>query len=173
MAKRAIKLFRDAAKAEKAARELMARGYTAEEISILMKDKAVAERFSAGNGPARAEVDIPGVGPTVALGPLAGVLGQAGGSADAVVAALMQELGISPDIYPYYEFGLSLGGIMVSVHAEKERLAEARQVMREIDAETDKERPPIWSHSPGFSKSQRMVETNPVDAKLSGDFRRY
>ncbi len=173
MAKILVKLFRDPALAEQATKELRARGYTGAEIGLLLKDKARVQSIVRGNGFAVTEVEIPGIGPTVALGPIATTLSQTVGDAGAKVAALREGLGISEEIYPYYEFGLSLGGVMVSVHADGQRLAEARQVLRVADAGADKTRSATWSHSPGFSHADRTVETNPVDAKLSGDFRRY
>lgn len=169
MAKSIVKLFKDPASAGKATKELLSRGYSKDEIGLLLTDKSKMKAIVGSNGIPMAEVELPGVGPTVALGPIATTLAQAKDT----VTTLQQALGISPELYLYFEFGLSLGGIMVSVHTQEERQAEARQILREAEADKDKSRPAIWSQSPGFSQSQRMVETNPVDAKLSGDFRRY
>ncbi len=126
-----VKLFRDHAKAEQAIRKLKSRGYTGAEIGVLVRDRAAwIEPIIRANGIPVAEVELPGVGPAVALGPTALVLGEAG---DAVTAegALRQGLGISHELYSLYEFGLFLGGVILSVHTGPDRIADARQILRE------------------------------------------
>ncbi len=126
-----VKLFRDHARAEQALKKLKSRGYTGAEIGLLVKDRvAWVEPIIRANGIPVAEVELPGIGPTIALGPTAQILGEAGGSAGPE-AALRQGLGISRELYSLYEFGLFLGGVILSVHTEPDRLAGGRPILRE------------------------------------------
>ena len=88
-------------------------------------------------------------------------------------AALAKIEGLSTEAIKYFENAASVGAILVSVSADEKRLADARQIMREADFAGVPNKFDMWSASPGFPKAEKMSATNPVDAKMTGDFRRY
>lgn len=166
MPKAAAKLFRDAGSAEKAAQELGAKGFKGEEIGILVRDREKAARFALQP----TEVSLP-QGTAVALGAMAAALAKA--SAEEAKATLSDLLGLAEETIDYYSFAVSVGGILISVHGDEARLSQAQQIMREADAALSPARGEMWASSPGFTSASRMTETDPLDAKMTGDFRRY
>jgi len=90
-----------------------------------------------------------------------------------VGAALARIEGLSAEAIKYYENAASVGAILVSVSADEKRLANARQIMRDADFAGAPNKFDMWSASPGFPKAEKMSATHPVDAKMTGDFRRY
>jgi len=72
----------------------------------------------------------------------------------------------------YYEFGIKVGGVLISVHADETRLPQAREILRGADVVVTA-RGEMWASSPAFPAAGRMTETDPIDAKMTGDFRRY
>jgi len=142
MAKSVSKLFRDTLGAQKAAEELKSKGFKAEEIRILVRDKEKAQKLGA-----EATEDIK--------------------------AALNSLSDLPEETLSYYEFAVSVGGILISVHADEARLAQAREILREADLEVAPARGQMWASSPAFPAAGRMTETNPLDAKMTGDFRKY
>jgi len=132
-------LFETEAAAEEAVAHLKEIGYTSNEISVIMKDRSAAEDFAVGTGTHTMEgvgtgaalggtigavlagllavgmIAIPGVG-VLAAGPLAAML--AGAGAGGLAGSLLGWLvgaGIPEDVAPYYERGLSTGGVVVAV----------------------------------------------------------
>jgi len=131
-------LFETEIDAEQAVTHLKEIGYTANEISVVMKDRRVAEEFAIDAGSPAMEgvgtgatiggtigavlgllaigsILIPGVG-LLAAGPIAGML--AGAGAGGLAGSLLGWLvgaGIPEDVAPYYERGLHSGGIVVVV----------------------------------------------------------
>ena len=168
MAKAAVKLFRDPVNAEKAAVELEAKGFKADEIGILVGDKKKAAKFASTKA---AELTLPQAGTTQALGAMATALAKA--SSDEVMATLTDLLGLSEEAVRYYDFGLSVGGVLISVHTDEARLAQAQGILRAADALVAAAKGEMWGSSPGFGSAGRMTETDPIDAKMTGDFRRY
>lgn len=83
---------------------------------------------------------------------------------------LASDWGLDEATVKYYQFGVALGGILVGVKAEDSKAAEVRKVMR--SAESAPERDKVAS-SPAFKQASRMSATNPIDAPMSGDFRKY
>lgn len=169
MAKTAVKLFKDPINAEKAAAELEAKGFKADEIGILVHDKKKAVKFT---GTKTVEVTLPQAGSTLALGAMATALGKATSSEEAMTA-LTDLLGLPEETVKYYEFGLVAGGVLISVHAEEARLSQAQEILRSVDALVAATKGELWGSSPGFASAGRMTETDPIDAKMTGDFRRY
>ncbi len=166
MAKAAIKLFRDPTLAQRVAQELRARGYE-EEVAIVASVRGEGQALARALGLALSQTTIPGVGAAVVSGPLAAALAQAGG--DGVAAALAQAWGIPEAAVGYYQVGLASGAVVVSVHGDEARLREAKAVLRAAE-----EGPAtLTGRSPGFLQAERMTETNPLDARMSGDFRQY
>jgi hypothetical protein len=149
MPKAAVRLFREPQQAEKAIEELKAKGYKAEEIGVVAQE----------NG------DIVAKGATAS----------ATGKGSDLKAALAELWDTSEETLNYYQLALSWGGVVVSVHAEEARLEQARQLLRQAGAKPSAgvERHPMWSTCPPFDIASRMSTTNPIDAPMSGDFRRY
>jgi len=169
VAKAAVKLFKDPINAEKAAAELGANGFKADEIGILVGAKRKAAKFASTQ---TAELTLPQAGSILALGAMAKALGKAASSEEAMTA-LTDLLGLPEEMVKYYEFGLVAGGILISVHAEEARLSQAQEILRSVDALVAATKGELWGSSPGFASAGRMTETDPIDAKMTGDFRRY
>lgn len=97
-----------------------------------------------------------------------------GYTAEDITSASAQELadvwGLDQETVKYYQFGVALGGILVGVKADEAKASEVRKVMR--SAESSPERVKVVS-SPAFKQANRMSATNPMDAPMSGDFRKY
>ena len=165
MAKTVVKLFKELQQAEKAIADLKAAGYKAEEIGILTADMSGAKKL-AGDATIAADLALPEAGPVCAIGPMATVLKGDG------EAALAATLSIPEETIKYYEFGVAMGGVLVSVHTDEGRTLKAQEILRSAGAETA-EKGARWSKSPGFASASRMTQTNPIDAPMSGDFRRY
>lgn len=170
MAKVAVKLFRNLQEAEEAVGKLRAKGYHNEEIGVLTGETVDLSRF-AQNGQQAKGVDIPGTGKVNALGPLATALASPG--TDSPAQVLAKAMAIPEEALAYYQVGISLGRVLLSVHGEASRVGEAREIMRALTAQAPHVRVVPGSQSPGFSTAGRMTETDPIDAKFSGDFRRY
>jgi uncharacterized protein (TIGR02271 family) len=149
-----VGLFRDAATAERAVRDLKDAGFTDKEIGVLMRDHAEQRKFAedtgtkAGEGAATGAATggllggvfgllagvgalvIPGIGPIVAGGVLASTLAGAGiGAAAGGLAGALIGMGIPEEEAQYYERGFRAGGILVTVDAGA-RKAEARRILR-------------------------------------------
>jgi len=92
---------------------------------------------------------------------------------DDIRAALASLSDLPEETISYYEFAVSIGGVVISVHADERRLAQAHQILRAVDIEVAPARGQMWASSPAFPVAGRMTETNPIDAKMTGDFRRY
>lgn len=169
MPKVVIKLFREPEEAKQAVSELRAKGYRVEEVGLLMSEKRGAEELAPDIAPVTKSISLPGVGPVTAMGAMAAAITATGTDPG---AALVELGGVSEEIANYYQLGISLGGIVVSVHTEEAHTAEARELLRAV-ATSRSGRNPMWSNSPGFAAASRMSGTNPIDAPMSGDFRRY
>ena len=167
MAKTIARLFRDPESAQKAIGELLAKGYKQEEIGLLMRLRD-GRRLLSLVGSGATEINLPKVGQVTALGALARSLSQEKEDAG---KALAQVIGASPETYGYYEFGLSTGGVLVTVHGEEAHLTLALRLLRSASLDVL----PIGKKAPnpGFNKADRMAATDPLDAKMTGDFRRY
>jgi len=169
MAKAVAKLFRELQQAEKLINDLKAKGYEAGEVGILIQEKGDGETLAPDIAPVAKGISFPGVGAVIAKGAVAAAI--TGGSEPR--AALIELWDIPEETMSYYQSGLSLGGIVISVHAEGARLEEARQLLREAGVKPLTERSTMWASCPPFNIASRMSETNPIDAPMTGDFRRY
>ena len=87
-------------------------------------------------------------------------------------AALTNLLDLPDEALKYYEFSVSIGGILISVHTDETRLPQAQEILRGADIGVAA-RGEMWASSPAFPAAGRMTETDPIDAKMTGDFRRY
>jgi len=88
-------------------------------------------------------------------------------------AALTSLSDLPEEALNYYEFAVSMGGILISVHTDEARLPQAREILRGADLEVAPASEQMWASSPAFPAAGRMTETDPIDAKMTGDFRRY
>jgi len=147
-------LFDTESAAENAVEQLHQMGYQQSEISIIMKDRAAAKDLAVETGSRTMEgvgtgatiggtlgavlagllavgsVTMPGVG-LLAAGPLAAMLAGAGagGIAGSLVGWLVGA-GIPNDVAPYYERGLSEGGVVVAVACHPGDEARVQQVLQ-------------------------------------------
>jgi hypothetical protein len=147
-------LFDTESAAENAVAQLKQLGYGQNEISIIMKDRNVANEVAvhtgshtmeaAGTGAAIGgmigavlagvlavgSITLPGVG-LIAAGSLAAMLAGAGagGIAGTLIGALVGA-GVPEDVAPYYERGLNAGGIVVAVAAHTGDEQRVRQVLQ-------------------------------------------
>lgn len=148
-------LFDSETAAEKAVAELKTIGYTQNEISIIMKDRAAAEDFAAEVGASRTmegigtgaaiggtvgavlggllavgSITLPGIGFLVA-GPLAAMLAGAGaGGLAGSLLGWLTSAGIPEDVAPYYERSLGEGGIVVAVASHPGDEGRVQQILR-------------------------------------------
>jgi hypothetical protein len=104
----------------------------------------------------------------------AGRAKQLGAKVTTDIGATLAKLeGLSEEAAQYYEGAASIGAVLISVTADDKRLNEAQGVMREAEFSSGPNRFDMWSTSPGFPEAEKMSATNPLDAKMSGDFRKY
>lgn len=147
-------LFDSESLAESAVTQLHTLGYSQSEISIIMKDRSAAQELAAGTGSHAMEgvgtgaaiggtigavlagllavgsVTIPGIG-LLAAGPLAAML--AGAGAGGLAGSLLGWLvgaGVPDDVAPYYERGLTEGGVVVAVAAHTDDEGRVQQVLQ-------------------------------------------
>lgn len=87
--------------------------------------------------------------------------------------ALAKLESLSDEAMQYYTNAASVGAIIISVRTDEKRLSEAQGVLREAEFSSGPNRFDMWSTSPGFPEAEKMSSTNPLDAKMTGDFRKY
>ncbi len=165
MVKTINKLYKNPKAALKAAEALKAKGFSDSEVGLLMR----------GNGQlavkGATKLALPRIGDGVASGHLAAALSQGAAKEEDLDKALAGALGISADVVDYYKFGVTVGSVLVSVQADEKKLADAKQVLHQAEAAPHHAK--TATTSPGFAHASRMAATNPVDAPMTGDFRRY
>ena len=147
-------LFDTTDAAERAVAQLKQIGYGQNEITIVMKDRGAADNLAHDTGARSMEgvgagaaiggtlgavlagllavgsVTIPGVG-LLAAGPLAAML--AGAGAGGIAGGLigwLTSLGIPEDVAPYYERGLTEGGVVVAASAHPGDEARVQQILQ-------------------------------------------
>ena len=89
------------------------------------------------------------------------------------IGTALTKLDLPEDTLRYYEFGASVGGILISVQTDEARLPQAREVLRGTDLGAAPSSEEMWASSPAFPAAGRMTATDPIDAKMTGDFRKY
>jgi len=156
MQKVITKLYRNPGEATEATSKLRSEGY--QDISTLMLSKEGKGELSgsaiSATGPVAAAISSVDAAPGEEPTPL-----------------LAKALGISPEEAEYYSFGLSVGSVLVGVHTEEDKVQQARQLLKE--AESIPQPVETQANSPGFTVTERMAGTNPIDAPMTGDFRKY
>ena len=111
------------------------------------------------------------IGLLVSDGAAAGKLGTK--ATDDIGAALSGIEDVTEEAVKYYEQGASLGGVLISVKGDEASLDKAQGIMRQVDFADAPNQFDMWSSSPAFPAAGRMSATDPLDAKMSGDFRKY
>lgn len=161
--KTVVGLFEKYQDAERAVTDLTARGFGRNEISVAARDTALRNRVVGGKEDAVAEsagagavggaavggiagllvgigaLAIPGIGPVIAAGTLATVLGSTaagagiGAAAGGLIGALVG-LGIPEEDAQFYAEGVKRGGVLVTVQTGDDRAQEALDIMRRSNA---------------------------------------
>ena len=135
-----VGLFQDRSAAERVLQELIASGYSRDQISVVSENaQAAAETpdlgpqtetgsgMAGGTGAAigagagflagMLALAIPGIGPVLAIGPLAaGLMGAGIGAAAGGLIGALRDMGVPEDEAKRYEEALQGGGTLVSVH---------------------------------------------------------
>lgn len=156
MSKTVIGIFSSRDRAEKAVSELRDRGFD-KEISILAKDKeftpgkdentvmfgggdSVTDGATtggviggiAGLAIGAGALAIPGIGPIIAAGPIAGLLS---GAATGGVAGGLADWGIPEERGKYYEGKMKEGNIICTVQSSDDKIDAAADILRKNGAQ--------------------------------------
>ena len=160
MLKTVIGLFDSKDQAENAVSSLRGKGFH-EEISILAADKSQsgndAERYNQLSRPATGgggissgvttggalgglaglvmgagALAIPGIGPIIAAGPIAGMLS---GAATGGIAGGLIDWGIPADRGKFYEGKVREGKILASVRTDEKKVLDAAEILRQNGAQ--------------------------------------
>ena len=125
-----IALCEDFPVAAQMAQALVDHGFDRATISIIAHQDQVAAPEPASVWASRT-LAIPGIGPVLAVGPLAAALsGAAGEVAGEGLLQVLQEHGVPTDEAPLYAEGVRRGHALVAVDAAGPQAEEARAVMR-------------------------------------------
>ncbi|MBI2854412.1 MAG: hypothetical protein HYX87_05775 [Chloroflexi bacterium] len=166
MTKAVSRLFRNPADAEHAVKALISAGIPASKIGVLAKSETTVKSVLKDGV---SKVYFSGVGNLVVAGSLAPSLSKASGAESKLASTLAGTLGLAHEAGEYYEFVLGAEGVLVAVDEAEGKAAEARKILAKADAAPTKS----GVTSPGFYEAARMSATNPVDAAMTGDFRKY
>ncbi len=135
-------LFKTRAAAEAAVDAIIKRGYTRDDISVLMSDAtknkefAVQTRSHAADGMGIGGATIPGVGLVVA-GPIAAALAGAGaGATTGGLIGLLIGTGVTEHRAKVYDTGVRGGGILLGVEAKtSDDVDKLETLLEDIGAE--------------------------------------
>lgn len=154
-----IAIFDEPARADRAAADLIAAGVAPEDVSIALRhadpadpadqvgaegtpeDRGALAGISIGavigGAAGLVSLAIPGVGPLIAAGPLAAVLGglAAGGAIGGLAGSLIG-LGVHEAHAHRYTSDLQSGGILLAVHTQPPAVAGIRQMLTDAGART-------------------------------------
>lgn len=117
-------LFRTQLEGESAHNKLLASGFTRDQVSFVAgspHDRELSPQGTAyltdaiGVAIEAMALLVPGSGPLVAAGPLAGALSQIGSEHEGI-ARILQDHGVSEQEAGYYVAGVHRGGSLVAVH---------------------------------------------------------
>ncbi len=90
-----------------------------------------------------------------------------------IESALAKVEGLNQEAIQYFSSAASVGAVLLGVSADESQINEAKAIMREVEFASLPNKFDMWSSSPGFPSAEKMSATNPLDAKMSGDFRKY
>ena len=85
----------------------------------------------------------------------------------------LESMGLSEQALEIYKMGIFIGGKVVRTDVDDTKVAEVNKTLLETGFEELTARPTQWANSPGFVGAEKMSSTNPLDAQMSGDFRKY
>jgi len=146
-------LFDDATAAAAAARALRALGLPAQKVSIVARshdaEGEVAEAAGASPGSeledsrtasrlgelsahlfAAVALMLPGIGPIVAVGPLAAELGEVAGHVAGGLARTLERAGLPEGEAETWQSRVEDGAVLVGAHTEQARVDETREALR-------------------------------------------
>jgi hypothetical protein len=157
MARTAVGYFRDRAQADAAYTELVGHGVDRDDISIMGRGREGAkglhhddDHVSAGEGAATggiaglligaAAMLIPGIGPVVAVGPIAAglagaVTGAVTGAVVGGVTGALVDAGVPEEEARYYDERFRTGGILMTVRTDDARWTDLRAIMERHGAD--------------------------------------
>jgi len=124
MAKIIAALFRTQLEGEAAHNKLLSSGFTRDEVSFvaghppgrgLSAERTAYLTDAIGVAVEAMALLVPGSGPLVAAGPLAGAIGQMGSEHESIAGVLLNH-GVSEEKAGYYVEGIRRGGSLVAVH---------------------------------------------------------
>jgi hypothetical protein len=157
----AFAIFPSRAQAEAAVNELTAAGFSSQDVSVLMADKAGTKEFATEKNTKAPEgtttgasvggltggtlgllagigaIAIPGVGPLIAAGPIMATLAGVGvgGAIGGIVGALIG-MGIPEYEAKRYEGRVKEGGVLASVHCDSsEEVSRAKDILKRAGGE--------------------------------------
>jgi len=151
--KTVLSTFADRQQAERAVDELRRKGFE-KEISILARDNENKGQDQGGMGRGNnitggtatggvigglaglavgaGALVIPGIGPLIAAGPIAGMLS---GAAAGGVAGGLIDWGIPEERSKYYEGKVKEGRVLVSVHTDDQKISDAEETLKQLGAQ--------------------------------------
>ena len=172
-----VGLFETRDQAVKAVETLKKAGYSADDMSILMRDKGEAADVAVEAGVGDSQGDaaakgalgggllggaaglllgvgalaIPGIGPIIAAGPIAAMLtGGALGAATGGIIGALTEAGVPEEEATHYQSGVERGGILLSVKVEDGREAEVRSLLKQSGLHDLKHHRSKWDKNPEY-----------------------
>ncbi|MDD4569866.1 MAG: hypothetical protein PHE70_07075 [Tepidanaerobacteraceae bacterium] len=157
MVKTVVGVFDSHDQAEKAVAELRRSGYDTNEVSIVAKGKQQGQNSGdyesdttfgmdtvadgtttggvlgglAGLAMGAGALAIPGLGPIIAAGPIAGLLS---GAATGGVAGGLIDWGVPEEQGQHYENEVKKGGILAAVRSHEQKVDKAAQIFRQNGA---------------------------------------
>lgn len=161
------KVYREPKEALKAIESLSSHNFHARDIGVMVRDNAVGEMIHLKhNKYPTAKITVPGAGALLLMGSLASFKKPENG----IEPELAKCLAVNEDKLKYYLNDIVFGSVVVSVIADEASAAKAENILKEAESVV---RFQVNPKTAGFNKASRMVATNPIDAPMSGDFRKY
>jgi hypothetical protein len=125
-----IRLFEEASIAHRALDALAAEGFPRDELNLIAHQEHV-DTPEAIAGWVSHVVAVPGIGPLVAIGPIAAALsGMAGEVAGEGLMRVLRDRGASPDQAHACIEGIRGGGALVLIDTDEDRVEQAGEVLR-------------------------------------------
>lgn len=198
MAKTVVGLYDSYADAQQAYRDLLAAGFDSKNVSLIANDVArsgigteTAEpgaasdsAFAEGAGTGAlaggitgliiglAALAVPGIGPVLAIGPLAGLVG--GAAVGLVIGGILGALidvGVPEQHAQYYAEGVRRGGSVVTVQTDDQSAERAMDILDRHNAVDVEERANVWRQGgwTGFNASAAPYTAD----QIAGERARY
>ncbi len=170
-----VGLFETRDQARRAVEALKATGLDSEDMSIMMRDRSLAEEVAEDTGADNSEavgvgalgggvlggmagllvglgaITIPGIGPFLAAGPIAAALtGMAVGATAGGVAGALIHHGVSEEEAGFYSSAVERGGILITVKTAKNREDEVHRILKENGMKDTKYHQTQWDKNPDF-----------------------